>query len=162
MQRRTLLRIGLFGPLALAAGGALIVAGADAARGRESVLRATAPILLAGALPEAGPARAAAIDATLAAVGRALAGLPADTRRELDQAFALLSTRAGRVATGGPFVDWAAAEPAAIERMLSRWRFHAMAAMQAFYHALHDLTLSSFYADESRWAAIGYPGPLEL
>jgi len=162
MNRRTLLKVGVVAPVVLAAGGALLYLGADAARDRTMVVRALVPALLDGALPAGGAPRTARIDATVDAVAAAIAGLPLATQTELGQAFAVLATRVGRIAAGGPFADWSEADTGAVGRMLQGWRMHPLDAVQALYQAMHDLVLTSYYADEARWPEIGYPGPLAL
>lgn len=161
MRRRTLLKVGLLGGAVLtAAGGAALwlkPAARDASTSEEAraVLRAVIPALLAGALPAGGaaPAREAALERTLAAI----AGLPPPTRLELGELFALLSSRPGRWLAGVD--DWETADVEQATRFLQRWRTHSFDLFQAGYHALHDLVLGPWYAHESTWPAIGYPGP---
>lgn len=161
MRRRSFLKVGLLGGAVLAAAGGAALwlkpAARDAATSEEAraVLRAVIPALLAGALPASGaaPARAAALERTLAAI----AGLPPPTRLELGELFALLASRPGRWLAGVD--DWETADVEQAARFLQRWRTHRFELLQAGYHALHDLVLGSWYAHESTWSAIGYPGP---
>ncbi|GAB4479572.1 MAG: hypothetical protein OHK0044_27170 [Burkholderiaceae bacterium] len=161
MRRRTFLKVGAIGGAVLAvAGGAALwlkPAARDAATSEQArvVLRAVIPALLAGALPphEAAQAREAALGRTLAAI----ASLPPPTRLELGELFALLASRPGRWLAG--VEDWHSADVEQVTRFLQHWRTHAFDLFRAGYHALHDLVLGPWYADESSWPAIGYPGP---
>ena len=161
MRRRTFLKVGLIGGALLAAAGGAALwlkpAARDASMSEDArvVLRAVIPALLAGALPaeRALQAREAALERTLAAI----AALPPATRRELGELFALLAARPGRWLAG---IDaWETADVEHATRFLQRWRTHRFGLFQVGYHALHDLVLGPWYADESTWAAIGYPGP---
>jgi hypothetical protein len=164
MRRRTFLKVGLIGGAVLAAAGGAALwlkpAARDAATSDEArtVLRAVIPALLAGALPTDGiaQAREAALGRTLAAI----ASLPPPMRLELGELFALLASRPGRWLAG--VEDWETADVEQVSRFLQRWRTHAFDLFQAGYHALHDLVLGPWYADESTWDAIGYPGPPTL
>lgn len=164
--RRSFLKFGLGGALALAAGGALyrgMQHGApdrfdlDSA-GRE-LLTAVVPALLGSALPAAPAARQQAVAATVDRVKAAIAGLPLAAQGELQDLFGLLAlapTR--RILTGLP--AWRDASPAQIDTFLQDWRLHRFAKLRAGYQALHDLVIGSWYADPSSWGAIGYPGPM--
>lgn len=166
MQRRTLLKVGFAGgALLAAAGGAawlLRRGGPDAATSDDTriVLRAAMPALLADALPTEPPARAQALEGALARTLATIGGLPLPTRNELGQLFSLLVSAPGRWLAG---VDrWDNADVAQVSAWLQRWRTHTFDLYQVAYHALHDLTLGSYYADPSTWDAIGYPGPIRL
>lgn len=158
------MKVGLIGGAALAAAGATALwlkpAARDASTSEEArlVLRAVIPALLAGALPADGAAQArkAALERTLAAI----AALPPPTRLELGELFILLASRPGRWLAG--IDDWETAGAEQATRFLQRWRTHSFDLFQAGYHALHDLVLGPWYAHESTWAAIGYPGPPKL
>jgi hypothetical protein len=166
VQRRTLLKAGLVGGgLLLAAGGALRLVGGntDAAAtgaGARRVLGALMPALLAGALPDAPDARAAALDAGLQRTLATIAALPPVLRQELGQLFTLLDSRAGLWLAD--VRDWTDASPEAVAAALQSWRVHRFALLQTAYHALHDLVLGPWYADQSTWPALGYPGPPAL
>ena len=166
MQRRTLLKAGLVGGGALLiAGGALRLLGGDsdaAATGNAArhVLGAVAPVLLAGALPTAAPARTQALAASQERTLAAIAALPPSMRRELGQLFTLLDSPAGLWLAG--LDHWERADPQVVGNALQSWRVHRFALLQTAYHALHDLVLGPWYADPSTWEAIGYPGPIAL
>lgn len=166
MRRRTLLKVGLAGGAILAAaGGAVFVArrrAPDAATDPDTriVLRGVMPALLANALPADPAARDRALAGGLQRSLATIAGLPPATRAELGELFALLASAPGRWLAG---VDrWENAGVDEVGAFLQRWRVHSFDLFQAGYHALHDLVLGPYYADESTWQAIGYPGPIRL
>ncbi len=164
MRRRTFLKAGLIGGAVLAAAGGAALwlkpAARDASTSEEArlVLRAVIPALLAGALPvdRTAQAREATLERTLAAIAR----LPPPTRLELGELFALLASTPGRWLAGVD--DWETAGVEQATRFLQRWRTHPFDLLQAGYQALHDVVLGPWYADESTWPAIGYPGPPKL
>ena len=73
-----------------------------------------------------------------------------------------LAAAPSRLLLAGLSVPWNEAGPDAVAATLQRWRMHRLSLLQLAYHALHDLILGTAYADEARWAAIGYPGPPAL
>lgn len=166
MRRRSFIKVGLIGGAVLAAaGGAALLlkpAARDAATSEDArvVLRAVIPAILAGALPVEAAARAQAVDAALARSLGAIAGLPPPTRYELGELLSLLASTPGRWLAGVD--DWPTASVDQVARFLQRWRTHSFDLFQAGYHALHDLVLGPWYADDSTWPAIGYPGPPQL
>lgn len=161
--RRTFLKAGLLGGTLLAVGGlAALVVGRDADADRRQVLSAVIPAVLDGALPDEPSARAAAVARCADGVDAAIAGLPPAAREEAAQLFALLAIPPTRVALARVGRPWNEAGTDEVAAFLERWRGHPMALMRSGYHALHDLTLAAWYADESNWESIGYPGPLNL
>ncbi|HYD79282.1 MAG TPA: hypothetical protein VEC06_05695 [Paucimonas sp.] len=165
LSRRSFLKVGLFGALALAATGGIY----RLARGPVSpapyilddeartALRAIASALLHGALP----ASAQAVDTHLARVQTAIAGLPLNTQKEIQDLFGLLVLGPTRRFLVGLPEDWAHARQEDVVAFLQSWRTHRLGLLQSAYHALHDLAIGPWYADESNWAAIGYPGPIK-
>jgi hypothetical protein len=105
--RRRIVFTGLAGAAALAATRWLQPGAAGAARdsslsaGGADLLRALVPALLGSALPAQISERKAAVDATIAAIGTAIAGLPPSTREELGALFAMLALPPVRVAFAG-------------------------------------------------------------
>jgi hypothetical protein len=167
LSRRTFLRAGLLGTLALAAGGGIYrLAKGPALPHRfaldgeaRAALDAIIPAMLAGALPADGIARRAAIPAATARVHQAILGLPLLTQQEIQDLFGLLALGPARRFVAGVPDGWASASGAQVGAFLQGWRLHRFATLQVAYHALHDLVLGAWYAEPSNWAAIGYPGP---
>ena len=162
-DRRTFLKAGLAGSALLAAGGlAAWIVGRDAARDRDEVLAALIPVLLEGALPVEPQARAQAISRGVQLVGTAIGGLAPSAQEEAAQLFALLAIGPTRLLATGIASSWPDASPQQVQAFLQSWRTHSWTLLQSGYHALHDLVLGSWYADEASWPAIGYGGPLKL
>ncbi len=167
-NRRSFLKVGALGALALATGGGLYRYLHPASQARfvldgeaKAAIDAMVPAMLAGALPNEAHARAAAVGATTERVHQAILGLPLGAQKEVQDLFGLLALGpARRLLTGVPG-GWGKATPAEVGAFLQDWRFHRLAMLQTAYHALHDLIIGSWYADPSTWNAIGYPGPLK-
>jgi hypothetical protein len=161
MQRRSFLKAGLLGGLALVAGGAVYrqmrppVAQRFAldAQGR-AMLAALIPAIT-GVTP-AAPALEAGIDRVAAAIN----SLPLRVQKEISDLFGLLAmgpTR--RLLAGVP--PWQEATPQQLADFLQGWRTHRTEMLQTAYHGLHDLVIGGWYAEPSTWTAIGYPGPMK-
>lgn len=163
LTRRSFLRAGLAGTLALAtAGGMYRLTRSPAALhafvldddGR-AVLRALIPVLLDGALDPRGEQLGAALERTIATIRQ----LPLRTQKEVQDVFALLALGPARRLLAGVPVQWTAAQPDDVAAFLQRWRTHRLGLLQTAYHALHDLVLGAWYSDPTSWQAVGYPGP---
>lgn len=162
-SRRSFLKLGLVGGALLgAAGAASWFVGRDPVDDRREVLAAAIGAMLDGALPAQPPARETAIATTLSEVEIAIAGLPPATQAELAQLFALAAAAPSRFVLTGLTNSWSDASPAEVADVLQRWRTHRLALLQSAYHGLHDLILGTWYAAETHWEAIGYPGPPRL
>ncbi len=164
-SRRTFLVTGALGTAALAAGGLLQVRTAQPFSGHalgpagRRIVAALVPAFLAGALPEEPAARRGAIDATLAGVDTAIAGLPPGTQTELAQFFALLAFAPARIAVAGLWLDWDEAPTTSVASALVRWQASRLSLLRSAYDGLHQLVLAAWYGNPLAWAAINYPGP---
>ena len=161
MQRRSFLKAGLLGGLALAAGGAVYRQLRPAAAERFA-LDAEGRTMLAVLIPAVTGETpdAAALQAAIDRVGAAINGLPLRVQKEISDLFGLLSmapTR--RLLAGVP--AWPEATPEQVAAFLQSWRTHRTEMLQTAYHGLHDLVIGGWYAEPSTWAAIGYPGPMK-
>ncbi|MES2898778.1 MAG: twin-arginine translocation signal domain-containing protein [Pseudomonadota bacterium] len=167
-NRRTFLKVGALGALALAAGGGIYRYLQPASSARfvldgeaRAAIDAMVPAMLAGALPLDAGARAAAVSATTARVHHAILGLPLGAQKEVQDLFGLLALGPARRVLTGVSDGWASASTEQVGAFLQDWRFHRLGMLQTAYHALHDLIIGSWYADPSSWASIGYPGPMK-
>jgi hypothetical protein len=171
VTRRTLLKAGLAGGVALVFARWLYTTTSNSPRAVESgpalepdaraIIAAIIPVILDGALPtgtEAGPARAEA----LAAAEQAIAGLPPATRKELDQLFSLLALAPTRCLVAGVWSPWPQATQESITSFLARWRDSRFALLRSAYEALHQIVLGAWYGNPRSWPAIGYAGPPSL
>jgi hypothetical protein len=167
MQRRSFLKAGLLGALALAAGGAvyrklnppLLERYAMDSNAR-TIVAALVPAMVGTMLPQEAVARQAALDGAVQRVAATIAGLSLTTQKEVADLFALLSLAPSRRLLAG-IGDWQTATPEQLAEFLQSWRNHRIAMLQTAYHALHDIVLGAWYADPSSWTAVGYPGPLK-
>ena len=167
MQRRALLKAGLLGAVALAAGGAVYRRLHPPPQQRyaldakaRAIVAALTPALVGPMLPQDAAKRRAAVDGAVQRVAAAIAGLPLGTQKEVADLFALLSLAPARRLLAG-VGSWQEATPQQLSEFLQGWRTHRLAMLQTAYHALHDLVLGAWYADPASWAAAGYPGPLK-
>jgi hypothetical protein len=99
------------------------------------------------------------IRAEIARVQGAIAGLPLITQNEIQDLFGLLTLAPTRRFLAGIPDRWNDAKPEDVAAFLQSWRTHRIGMLQSAYHALHDLIIGPWYADEANWASIGYPGP---
>lgn len=165
ISRRSFLKAGLIGTLALAAAGGLYrvrknrdIPGKFIFDGEStSVLNAIVPVMLYGAIDSS----LASVTAAVSRVQDAVAGLPLSTQREIQDLFGLLTLGPTRRFLAGLPDDWPNAKQKDVIAFLDSWRLHRFAMLQSAYHALHDLITGSWYADESTWPSIGYPGPIK-
>jgi len=159
------LKLGLASAAVLAAGGgalALIEPGlrdARLSRAGRLVFTHVGRGMLQGSLPAAGPERDAALASMLVRIDALVASLPPNAQAELSQLLALLASSAGRRAVAGLASPWETAEVDEIQRALQGMRVASLSLRQQAYHALHDITLSAYFADPSTWSLLGYPGP---
>jgi hypothetical protein len=167
-NRRTFLKAGALGLVALAVGGGLYRATRPASAARfvldgeaKAALDAIIPAVLDGVLPAAGPARQQAIAGTTARVHAAIAGLPLPTQGELQDLFGLLALAPARFALTRMTHGWADASVGEVADFLEHWRESRVGLLQSAYFAVHDLVFAAWYAEPSSWQAIGYPGPMK-
>ena len=169
LTRRRFLQVGLAGVAVLAATRLLerpAPAPAAAHRvldsGSTALVGALAAVVLAGALPVEGGARAQALREVVEAFDRAVSGLSPAVREEIDSLLGLLRFAPARVALAGlrrPLEESSAAE---IGAFLDRWRDSRFDLLRAAYQALTQLIQASWYDNPRAWPAIGYPGPPAL
>ncbi len=165
LSRRSFVKAGLIGAIALAAAGGLYRATRSSAPAGGFTLdgesKAALGAITAVMLKDAVPATADGIEAAIARVQGAIAGLPLATQKEIQDLFGLLVLGPTRYFLAGVPDQWSNARPEDIAAFLQSWRMHRLAMLQSAYHALHDLIIGGWYADESTWSSIGYPGPMK-
>lgn len=164
ISRRTFLKAGLAGAVALAAAGGIYRATRVPRHapyvldeGARTALRAIAASLLHGAVT----ADRTALDAHVVRVQTAISGLPLRVQAEVQDLFGLLVLGPTRRFVAGVPDDWSRAKREDVDAFLQGWRTSRLGLLQGGYQALHDLVLGPWYAEEANWAAIGYPGPIK-
>lgn len=165
LSRRSFLKAGIVGTIALVAAGSLYRMLKPPEALHSFVLDDTAQTILAAIvasmLENAARPGSSDIQKAIASVQDAIAGLPLATQKEIKDLFALLALGPTRRFLAGVPDDWVNVKPDDITAFLQSWRLHRIGMLQSAYHALHDLITGSWYADESNWASIGYPGPIK-
>lgn len=165
VSRRSFLKVGLVGAIALAvAGGFYRTLNAPSPQGKftldgdaKAALAAIIAVVLKGTISSS----AQNTEAATARVQDAIAGLPLVTQKEIQDLFALLTLGPTRRFLAGIPDNWSEAKTDDVTTFLQNWRMHRISMLQSAYHALHDLIIGPWYADDSTWASIGYPGPIK-
>jgi hypothetical protein len=127
----------------------------------QAIVAAIIPVLLEGALPDADASVEARAE-VVAGVDRAVAGLPPESRKELEQLFSLLSFAPTRCLLAGVWSPWPNASRASVAAFLDSWRDSRFSLLRSGYGALHQLVLAAWYGNSRAWPAIGYDGPPSL
>lgn len=168
MQRRSLLKLGLASAVVLGlAGGAAVLwepglrDGHLSAPGRE-VFSAVGQAVLDQTLPAEDGPRQIALQGFLTRIDVLVQALPPHAQEELSQLLSLLGTAGGRRILAGLAPDWADASVAEVQQALQGMRLSRLALRQQAYSALHDIAAGAYFADESTWALLSYPGPLNI
>ena len=102
------------------------------------------------------------IDTSIVNIDQAIIRLPFRTQAELRELFDLLGSSIGRMMLAGVWLNWQKAAPEQISAFLTDWRESNLSLLQQAYNGLHQLMISSVYAEPEHWQAIGYPGPPKL
>lgn len=170
MERRTFLKAGLAGGVALAAGGwwwrratrRERTGPAPLGQAGRGVLAAIVPVVLGGALPADPAAEALAVKTAVDRIAGLIAGLPPAAQGELEDLFGLLSMPLARRWLAGVREDWPRASREDVQAFLQSWRTHRFALMRSAYQALRDLSAGAYYSDESTWPGLGYAPPAQV
>ncbi|SDS64599.1 hypothetical protein SAMN05216198_2422 [Halopseudomonas litoralis] len=168
LNRRQLLKLGLFGTAVLAtAGGIASLSGCAAGSSapgfqqlREDdlpMLRRVIQTVLAEALPAAR--RAEGVEGVLLALDNNLNRLSPSLNRQVLQLFDLLTLSVTRGPATGIWGPWENASDESVQAFLKRWENSSFALLQQGQSALTNLILLSCYSSPASWPQCGYPGP---
>lgn len=91
----------------------------------------------------------------------AVLGLAPIVQKEITELMLLFKLRPLRWAMGRNR-PWDEASHEEVDELLNYLAHHRLSLFRGAYGALCELVSASYYADPKNWAAIGYPGPLEL
>jgi hypothetical protein len=163
--RRQLLKVGIAGGLVLAGARWLDRPQAVAAATHRfldernaAVAAALVPVVLDGAMPREAAAKRKAIDETVEAFDRAVAGLSNAVQKEVEELFSILRFGPTRLMLTGLWSPVEESSPEEIAEFLARWRRSRFDIQRAGYQAMTQLIQAAWYGNGASWAAIGYPG----
>lgn len=122
--------------------------------GNKIVLEKLIPVVLKGTL-------ASQISKLIANINFTITRLSPETQREIQQLFFLLEFAPTRFLSTSIWT-WNNATEVEIESFLERWRTHSWTLFRGAYFALVKLIIGAYYAEETSWKHIGYPGPPSL
>lgn len=168
MQRRTLLKLGAVSAVVLiVAGGATALLqpglqGGKLTTAGQGIFASVAHAILDGTLPEEPQVRKMALAGLLTRIDGLAQAFPPHVQAELSQLLGLLATAMGRRTLAGLPADWPNASLDEVQQALQSMRLSRLALRQQTYHALHDIVGAAYFSDDSTWATLGYPGPVNI
>lgn len=166
-SRRRFLALGIGSAVVLAAAGGVALGVKPAwSNGKlqtdgRAIFGAVLPAVLGEILPS-GAAREVAVSSALSRIDALIGNLPPHTQTELAQLLSLLATGAGRRALAGLSTAWSQASAAEVQAAMQGMRLSSLSLKRQAYFALHDLSTGAYFSDASTWAAMGYPGPMQI
>ena len=170
--RRSFLKIGAVAVAAIGVGGwfasylsdkgarAVLGAGATLGAQAQAMLAKLADAVLDGALPTDAAQRAQAIAKVVDTADKAVAGLPPNLLKEVQDLFAMLGAAPTRALLIGQWTGWADASREDVSRMLTGLRQSSVELRRVVYMSLRDMVAGSYYSSTDTWEQIGYPGPM--
>jgi hypothetical protein len=171
LSRRRLLRAGLFGGLAVAAGSVALAMQSTAPRGqrpqRLAVLTAEEYAILAAIAARVAPAAAAgapgadALDVALKA-DALLAHASPDAQKGLKLALVMFDNALPGALFGERLRPFTRLSPAQQDRVLRSMRHSRVTFRRQLYVGLSSLLAALYWGDERTWPRIGYAGPPSL
>ena len=163
MKRRALLKVGLLGGglLAVAGSGLQLIPSRRTRSPRRPLryLDATEFAILAAAAGRIITVVGADVVAIAHVVDGALEAVSPEARSDFRHLLRLLeSALAGLLLDGRP-MNFTRLGPAGQDAALKAFRDSSLVLRRTGYQALRKLCAASYYANETTWPAIGYPGP---
>jgi hypothetical protein len=173
MNRRTLIKTGLFGGIGLGLirtiNGPFFsseIAPKDSAYSYQFltnddrvIVAAIIPVMLKDALSKSKSDQQKEILAISRSLDRAVLTLPVLIQGEVKELFSLLSFSPTRRLLAGVWNSWSTAKEQEIHDFLMGWKRSSLELLQTAYQALHELIVASWYSNPVSWSRIGYPGP---
>jgi hypothetical protein len=166
MNRRGLLKIGLWGGAFLAAGSTGLLLWPTrrgySPRGPLRVFDAREFAVLAAVAARTVGAPGVDPVAVAHGVDETVSRLPAESQKELRQLTLLFENALAGLLFDGHFGPFTSLPPAAQDAVLLSWRDSKLAVRRTGYTALRKLTQAAYYANPSCWSQVGYPGPPQI
>lgn len=164
MQRRSLLKRGLFGGALLVlagAGGVALIPGdrSMAAGGPLFVLDARTFSVMAAVAARVLAGTTASPSDIAMKVDAALRYTSLESRKDFNSALMLLENALAGLLFRGKPVPFTELEEAAQDAALLGWRDSRLVLLRGAYHAMRKLCLAAHYATPAGWPDTGYPGP---
>lgn len=123
------------------------------------VIRALAPVILAGGLSDDAVERERAIQEVVTALDRTVMGLSPAVQKEVQQLLSLLTFNLSRRWIAGVNKPWNETSAAEVKTFLDAWRNHRFQILQQGYQALARVIIACWYGNPRSWQTIGYTGP---
>jgi hypothetical protein len=164
MERRSFLKVGVFGGLLLAIGGGLAIGlrpgdrSVRPTRALNVISEAAFPVLVAVAARVTRGTSASPIEIAQR-VDEALRFAPRQSQKDLDQVLKLLENALGGLLLRGQGTPFTLLDEAGQDAALIAWRDSSVGLLRGAYHGLRKLCLAAHYANAESFAEVSYPGP---
>lgn len=134
--------------------------GMRALNAREAgLIRALAPVILAGMIPTEAAARQTTLNEVVEAFDRGLAGMSLPVQAEVKQLLGLLTFAPSRALVAGVWTSWPTASEADITAFLLKWQNSRFVLLRAGYQAMKQLMQACWFGNSLAWPAMGYALP---
>lgn len=166
LNRRRFLQVGVTGAVVLGTAAWLNHEPDTPAQGMRALntaeaglIRALAPVILAGMIPAKPAARQSTLNEVVDAFDRGLAGMSLPVQAEVKQLLGLLTFAPSRALVAGIWTSWPAASEADISAFLLRWQNSRFVLLRAGFQALKQLMQACWFGNPLAWPAMGYALP---
>ncbi|MBL8517965.1 MAG: hypothetical protein JNM76_13465 [Betaproteobacteria bacterium] len=166
LSRRRFLQVGVTGAVVLGAAAWLNhepdtpAQGLRALSRREAeLIRALAPVILAGMIPTDATARQTALNEVVEAFDRGLAGMSLAVQGEVKQLLGLLTFAPSRALVAGVWTSWPEASESEVAAFLMKWQSSRFVLLRAGYQAMKQLMQACWFGNPLAWPAMGYALP---
>lgn len=123
------------------------------------LIRALAPVILAGMIPTESAARQTALSEVVEAFDRGLAGMSLAVQAEVKQLLGLLTFAPSRALVAGIWTAWPDASESDITAFLLKWQTSRFVLLRAGFQALKQLMQACWFGNPLAWPAMGYALP---
>ena len=167
LNRRSVLKRGLFGGALLAVGGGTVLAFRGSklvpvsAEGLEVLDQVEYSVVAALARRIVVPAKGPSVDEVRVAFNfdRVLGRASGDARKEVKQLLRLFENALAGFLFGARTAPFTAMSSEAQDEVLREWRDSRLEVRRTGFTALRTIVMASYYGAEQAWPAASYPGP---